>query len=112
VAIGPAISGAVYQVSQDVASQVIQTLPSSVHAQVLIEDPDPEKARLNLPEVNKLQIMMAGFSEDQISISPFCTWTDSEHFFSYRRLGSQLKDTEGRPRVQWSGIGIAGFPRV
>lgn len=109
VAVGPAISGAVYQVSQDVVSQVIQTLPSSLQAKVLLADPEPDKTRLNLPETNKLQLITCGVSEEQISISPFCTWTDSEHFFSYRRLGSQLKDTEGRTRLQWSGIGIPSF---
>lgn len=102
VAIGPAISGAVYQVSESVAADVVQTLLSEFRAKPLLPDPIPNKVRLDIRMVNQLQLLQAGIGLDQISISPHCTYTQSEDFFSYRRDGSVAG---AGIRVQWSGIG-------
>ncbi|MGQ9836843.1 MAG: peptidoglycan editing factor PgeF [Cyanobacteriota bacterium] len=106
IALGPAISGAVYQVSEAVAEQVLQTLPSSSlpHA-ALLEDPHPGKVRLDLRQVNQAQAQLHGIPPEQIALSPHCTLSQPEDFFSYRRDGS-LKDKQGRHCVQWSGIGL------
>ncbi len=106
VAIGPAISGGAYQVSKTVAEQVLSTLPPEDHDQVLQADPDPERVRLDLKHVNRLQLAHSGVPSAQISVSPLCTRQQSEQFFSYRRAGGSLRDDQGRSQVQWSGIGI------
>lgn len=109
VAMGPAIAGAVYQVSVDVAIEVgasiipqketteeilltLQELPNSP----ILPDPEAGKVRLDVRRVNELQLTQMGISSEQIAISPHCTYQQSEYFFSYRR--------DGLKKVQWSGI--------
>jgi polyphenol oxidase len=117
VVMGPAITGKVYQVSKQVASQVGQSilelddldLPSPVQvdetiSELLMEFPNPpilpdEKeghVRLDVRRIIALQLEQLEFSPDQIAIAPHCTYQDPERFFSYRR--DNLK------QVQWSGI--------
>ncbi len=115
VAIGPAISGSVYQVSDSVAAEVLQTLKTSFTTDptnpfdhippVLYPDPEPGKVRLDIRVVNQLQLIEAGIPATNISLSPHCTLKDIDHFFSYRRDGS-LRSETGSIRVQWSGIGV------
>jgi polyphenol oxidase len=111
VAIGPAIAGEVYQVTNQVGLEVCKSIaPSSLS----IEDPDamtilqampnspllPDeqggRVRLDVRRVNQLQLEQMGINPAQISIAPHCTFQEPEHFFSYRR--DHLK------KVQWSGI--------
>ena len=47
----------------------------------------PSKWHIDLPECNRLQLMEAGVPEHQISVSPVCTFQQSDTFFSARRLG-------------------------
>lgn len=114
VALGPAIDGAVYQVSTTVAAEVGATVvgqPKPEHeaaiAEILLalgqlphsplsEDPQPGRARLDVRRVNALQLEQLGFLPEQVAIAPYCTYQQAEHFFSYRR--DRLKN------VQWSGI--------
>ncbi|AFZ43767.1 protein of unknown function DUF152 [Halothece sp. PCC 7418] len=111
VALGPAISGEVYQVGLDVAAQVGRSLfPEEANlssdeilkqlwesdVSPLIQDPDPAKVRLDVRCVNRLQLEKMGFHPEQIAIAPHCTYQESEHFFSYRRSREKA--------VQWSGI--------
>lgn len=111
IALGPAISGANYQVELEVALTVGKSLlpPESVmtDADVLeylsnLENspinPDliPGRVRLDVRRVNALQLEQIGIKTDQISIAPYCTLRDAQWFFSYRR--EQVK------QVQWSGI--------
>ncbi|MEN9226047.1 MAG: peptidoglycan editing factor PgeF [Thermostichus sp. HHBFW_bins_43] len=106
LAIGPAISGAVYQVSEVVAEQVLQTLPPDWDTDAaLLPDPLPGKVRLDLRWVNQAQAQTQGIPPEQIALSPHCTLSQPQDFFSYRRDGS-LKDELGRHCVQWSGIGL------
>jgi YfiH family protein len=107
MAIGPCISRAAYQVSQDVAAQVLATLPLSTHSQVSQPDPQPGKVKLDLALTNAYQALAAGVCT--IAISPYCTYTHPEQFFSYRRLGS-LKIGNQPSRVQWSGIALPSPP--
>ena len=111
VAIGPAIEGKVYQVTNQVGAEVCQSiLPELVGAEPelivekalsltdspLLADEQPGRIRLDVRQVNALQLQQLGLSADQISIAPHCTFQEPEQFFSYRR--EKLK------RVQWSGI--------
>lgn len=111
IALGPAISGEVYQVSTDVAVEMglslgLQDLANDVDAMLLalenlIEspispDPDDGKVRLDVRRVNQLQLEQLGLSLEQVAIAPHCTYQQPEHFFSYRRSNEK--------KVQWSGI--------
>jgi hypothetical protein len=108
IAMGPAIAGEVYQVSEQVAAEVGATiiphndektivaalykLPNSP----LLSDPNPERVRLDVRRVNTLQLEQLGISPEQMAIAPYCTYQTPEYFFSYRR--------EKQKKVQWSGI--------
>lgn len=111
IAMGPAISGEVYQVSSDVALRLGMTiLPIQTAAGVeeglaalfdlaespVLPDPEPDKVRVDVRQVNALQLERLGISREQVAISPHCTYREPESFFSYRR--DHLKN------VQWSGI--------
>jgi polyphenol oxidase len=110
VAMGPAISGKIYQVSEEVAIEVGNSLvPTSLASGFsslehlyqysippLFPDPKPGHVCLDVPRINALQLEALGLTSDQIAIAPHCTFENEQHFFSYRR--EKLK------RVQWSGI--------
>jgi hypothetical protein len=111
IAMGPAIAGEVYQVSETVAAEVgasiipqdkaespdaildfLQQLPDSP----ILEDAHPGRVRLDVRRMNAMQLEQLGIPSEQVAIAPYCTYQTSEHFFSYRR--DKLK------KVQWSGI--------
>jgi polyphenol oxidase len=117
VAMGPAIAGKVYQVSTAVAAEVGQSIldPKMLETfdqassdeqmlKVLMQHPTPPvfedkkqgHARLDVRQVNAIQLAQLGLTEEQIAIAPHCTYQDPERFFSYRR--------DSRRQVQWSGI--------
>jgi polyphenol oxidase len=121
VAMGPAIAGEVYQVTHAVAAEVGQSIldPESFDfktqaehiVETLIQHPTPpifadEKAghaRLDVRQVNAIQLQQLGLALGQIAIAPHCTYQDPERFFSYRR--------DSRRQVQWSGI-VSRDPHV
>ena len=45
------------------------------------------KWHLDLPECNRQQLLSAGVSGERITVSPICTYQQSDRFFSARRLG-------------------------
>lgn len=47
----------------------------------------PSKWHIDLPECNRLQLLTAGVAENKITVSPVCTFRQSDMFFSARRLG-------------------------
>jgi YfiH family protein len=110
IAMGPAIAGEMYQVSEQVAVEVgttiaaldttdLQQAVSILHQLTnspLLEDPQPGRVRLDVRRVNALQLEQLGISEEQIAIAPHCTYQEPEHFFSYRRTKEK--------KAQWSGI--------
>jgi polyphenol oxidase len=112
IALGPAIGGEVYQVSVEVAAQLGATIApqSAVSATAdgileflhqlpdspVLTDPEPGKVRLDVRLCNALQLQQLGINSSQVAIAPFCTYSDSARFFSYRR--DRLK------KIQWSGI--------
>lgn len=116
VAMGPAIAGEVYQVSETVAAQIGSTVVSppsddsefEVAATPVLEallqlpdspllpDPQPGHTRIDVRRIIALQLKKMGLAEAQWSIAPYCTYQNPEFFFSYRR--------ERQKKVQWSGI--------
>ncbi|MGC9506125.1 peptidoglycan editing factor PgeF [Baaleninema sp.] len=111
VALGPAISGEVYQVSSEVAVQVGRSIVSvgdeaseeEVLQQVselpespVLPDSQPGKVRLDVRQAIRLQLDRLEISPEQIAVSSECTYQQSDRFFSYRRTGEK--------KVQWSGI--------
>jgi YfiH family protein len=54
---------------------------------VAAESDEQEKWHIDLPECNRLQLVTSGVSANQITVSPVCTFLQSESFFSARRLG-------------------------
>ncbi len=109
-AMGPAISGEVYQVNLEVATEVGASLfnnKSKTSAEILaslqalsnppiLPDPEPQKVRLDVRQINFLQLQQLGISPDKIAIAPDCTYQNPDKFFSYRRTHEK--------KVQWSGI--------
>lgn len=108
IAMGPAIGGEVYQVSEEVAATVASTVTDSKDPDTILEmlqqlpvspvlqDPEPGKLRLDVRRTIALQLEQLGIAPEQVAIAPYCTYSSPEHFFSYRR--DNLK------KVQWSGI--------
>ena len=111
IAMGPAISGEVYQVSEKVAAEVgaslfqkekIDSLEgilnplAKISTPPILPDPKPGKVRLDVRRINQLQLEQLGIKSEQISIAPYCTYQSPSHFFSYRRSKEK--------KVQWSGI--------
>lgn len=108
IAMGPAIAGEVYQVSEMVAAEVGASIVSADTAAAILEtlqqlpdspildDLKPGRVRLDVRRINALQMAELGIDSEQIAIAPYCTYQQPEHFFSYRR--DKLK------KVQWSGI--------
>lgn len=108
IAMGPAIAGEVYQVSEDVAANVCASVLAKEDSENLLEmlqqfsdpavldDPEPGKVRLDVRRVIALQLDQLGVAPEQVAIAPYCTYQTPEHFFSYRR--------DNLRKVQWSGI--------
>lgn len=107
IAMGPAISGKVYQVSEKVAIEVGKTIIPSTESAILsalfdlpdspvLKDTQLGRVRLDVRQVNKIQLQQLGLKNSQISIAPYCTYQQPDYFFSYRRTKEK--------NVQWSGI--------
>jgi polyphenol oxidase len=107
---GPAIAGEVYQVDRSVGAEVgaslfisetkppaeilstLQALPTPP----ILPDADPDKVRLDVRQINFLQLAQLGIKPENIAIAPECTYQNPDRFFSYRRTHEK--------KVQWSGI--------
>ncbi len=110
IAMGPAIAGERYQVSEHVAAEVgssivagnaadLATVLDAMHQlpnTPLLPDPQPGRVRLDVRRVNALQLEQLGISTEQVAIAPHCTYQDADYFFSYRRSREK--------KAQWSGI--------
>ncbi|XHX79380.1 MAG: peptidoglycan editing factor PgeF [Stenomitos frigidus ULC029] len=110
VAMGPAITGEVYQVSEHVAAEVGATvvsidpndtvsLLSALHQlpnSPLFTDSEAGRVRLDVRRINALQLEQLGIHAEQVAIAPYCTYQNPDRFFSYRRSREK--------KAQWSGI--------
>lgn len=81
--IGPGISEANFEVGQEVYDQFAEA--GFDMAQIAARH---DKWHINLPECNRLQLMQAGVSPDNIQQSGVCTYSHCDEYFSARRLGS------------------------
>lgn len=75
--VAPAIGKCCYEVGEDVASH-FSAYPDAM-------DRQGEKSMLDLPAINKSQMVSAGILEEHIEMSGICTACEVETFFSYRR---------------------------
>ena len=75
--IGPSIGKCCYEVSDDVAKHFAH-IP---HAYTAIKD----KYMLDLPYINRQQLLNVGLKEENIESSGTCTSCEVEHYFSYRK---------------------------
>ncbi|MFM2157889.1 MAG: peptidoglycan editing factor PgeF, partial [Cyanobacteriota bacterium] len=104
VALGPAVSGARYQVEPHVAEQVARSLDPEAPAPLvhlercgaLLPDPQPGRLRLDIRRASRRQLELAGIAPERIAVCPLCTVEEPLLFHSWRR--DQVK------AVQWSGI--------
>jgi len=111
VALGPAVSGANYQVERSVSHQVASSLLQDGRDGVqetsalleeltacgaLLEDPEPERDRLDIRTATCRQLEREGIAAERISLCPLCTVAEPLLFHSWRR--DRVK------AVQWSGI--------
>jgi YfiH family protein len=76
--IAPAIGGCCYEVGKEVAGYFM------AYGEGVVV-PKGEKYMLDLPQINKMQLLEAGLREEHIEMSGICTACDVEHFFSYRK---------------------------
>jgi len=77
--VAPSIGRCCYEVDWNVA-QHFETIENAY-------DKKDEKYMLDLPYINKLQLLNAGLLEENIELSNICTACDVEDYFSYRKEG-------------------------
>ncbi|MDX6152394.1 peptidoglycan editing factor PgeF [Marinococcus sp. PL1-022] len=83
VAIGPAISGANYEVDETVLSAFKSQLDFS-SGEPWVEKADGRYA-LDLKTANRLLLEQAGIPPERIAVSGYCTYAEEDLFFSHRR---------------------------
>jgi YfiH family protein len=107
VALGPAVSGARYQVERPVSLEVAQALqpgrrePAEALAELkacgaLQDDQDPSRDRLDIRLASLQQLAHEGIDSSRVALCPLCTVAEPLLFHSWRR--DQVKV------VNWSGI--------
>ena len=99
IALGPAVSGACYQVGEEVVQSVSTAIPGKASLSktgALLADEQPGRHRLDIRTAARLQLQGAGIAAERIAHCPLCTVSEPELFHSWRR--DQIK------AVQWSGI--------
>lgn len=83
VAIGPAISQECYEVDDFVIKKVIEVLPEG--SLMPFKKSSQGKYLLDLKELNVQLLLNVGMNRDHIFKSNYCTYTEKELFYSYRR---------------------------
>lgn len=91
VAIGPDICRDCYEVKEDVASLFLEKYREK---NIILEKEG--KLYLDIPLINRINLLEAGILEENLYISDFCTACNIEELYSYRKEG-----TSGR---MWAGI--------
>lgn len=80
--IGPSVSQPSYEVGEEVVLAVRKSFSNA--ADLMIPLP-ANKAKLNLWDANKIQLLEFGVPESQIEISDLCTVLNNNYFFSARK---------------------------
>ncbi|ELS01374.1 uncharacterized protein, YfiH family [Xenococcus sp. PCC 7305] len=108
IAMGAAIAGEVYQVTETVAAEVGKSITEheekekvlnalfDIEDSPLLEDSQAGRVKLDVRRVNAIQLEQLGIGKEQIAIAPYCTYQQPEYWFSFRRTKEK--------KVQWSGI--------
>jgi YfiH family protein len=81
-AIGPHISKAAFEVSDDVAARLLNASPDKE-----IVDRSGDKPHVNLRKMVRAQLLEAGLNDDDIDDVAGCTVLDEAEYFSFRRDG-------------------------
>ncbi len=84
--IGPCIGPERYQVDGPVISGIMEAM-GSASDRVLLPDPEPGKARLDLSLANRIVLERAGLEPSRVQETRLCTFDNPDLFFSYRRQG-------------------------
>jgi len=84
LAVGPGIAGPCYQVDAGLAER----FAAAGWAGAVLPDPEPGKARLDLPTVIRAQALAAGLRLENIWFAGVCTHCHPE-YYSYRRDGKR-----------------------
>ena len=80
--IGPSVSLESYEVGEEVVNAVKENFKQ---ADVLLKPQSNNKAKLDLWNANKIQLLEFGLAENAIEISDLCTVKNNEDFFSARK---------------------------
>lgn len=80
--IGPSVSQESYEVGEEVVEAVNNTFGKE--SGLMIPQPD-SKARLDLWQANRLQLLEFGVKDSNIEVSNLCTVKNNDHFFSARK---------------------------
>jgi YfiH family protein len=87
-AVFPQIGVCCFEVSDDVAQQLVAASPLLPAAGVSVVEQRPgEKPRVSLSAIVQQQLMAAGIPRANIDVVSGCTLCDAERFFSFRRDG-------------------------
>jgi YfiH family protein len=76
-AVAPSIGSCCYEVGEDVAKYFFDILKGVTKRE--------DKYMLDLPYINKYQLLESGLKEEHIEMSNVCTACDFERYFSYRK---------------------------
>lgn len=82
IIIGPAINQCCYEIDIDMYAEFMTIME---RFNEIAFKPHGEKFRMNLTRLNYELARESGISRNQIDYFPFCTYCNSDHFFSYRR---------------------------
>jgi YfiH family protein len=83
-AVFPHIGAGAFEVGEDVAQQIAETVPEE--PSVIVRG--AEKPRVDLGRAVELQLRRAGLASENIERLAGCTFSEPERFFSYRRDGA------------------------
>lgn len=84
-AIGPGIGPCCFEAGSEVIQAVTDLLGDD--GRQFISPPEDGKAMIDLPAINKFLIMLSGVPEENISVSPECTYCNHEKYWSHRHSG-------------------------
>jgi polyphenol oxidase len=81
-AIGPAIAGCCYEVSDEVAAAVVAAAPG--RADEVAREGRRGRPHVDLAAANRAQLLAAGLSEENVELSEQCTTCRVDRYFSHR----------------------------
>ncbi len=83
-AIGPSISPEIYEVGDEVVTEVRKSIPN---ADMLLHKKESGKYHVNLWEANRQVLLSTGLAEKNIEILGECSFTQNSKYFSARKDG-------------------------